>query len=99
FVTPDGDNNGLYVTGKSAHGFIVREARGGRSTLAFDYRIVAKPIDENGARLPLDTYAPARFARPLQTGVDAKTLLHRMSVHTRTGSPTGATRVRPKYPQ
>jgi hypothetical protein len=99
FVTPDGDNNGLYVTGKSAHGFIVREARGGRSTLAFDYRIVAKPIDENGARLPLDNYAPARFARPVLTTADAKTLLHRMSEHLRLGSPTGATRAHPKYPR
>jgi hypothetical protein len=99
FVTPDGDNNGLYVTGKTVHGFIVREARGGRSTLAFDYRIVAKPIDENGARLPIDNYAPARFARPVPTGVDAKTLLHRMSAHIRLGSPTGATRAHPKYPR
>jgi hypothetical protein len=51
FVTPEGDCNGLYVTQKSPAGFVVRELRGGRSTLAFDYRIVAKPIDENGQRL------------------------------------------------
>jgi hypothetical protein len=51
FVTPEGDCNGLYVTQKSPAGFSVRELRGGRSTLAFEYRIVAKPLDENGQRL------------------------------------------------
>jgi hypothetical protein len=63
FVTPEGDCNGLYVTQKSATGFVVRELRGGRSSLAFEYRIVAKPLDENGKRLALapqeDTHATA----------------------------------------
>ncbi|HKW45039.1 MAG TPA: hypothetical protein VJN22_05220 [Candidatus Eremiobacteraceae bacterium] len=99
FVTPDGDNNGLYVTGKTVHGFAVREARGGRSTLAFDYRIVAKPIDENGARLPVDNNAQIRFARPIPSSADAKTLLRRMSAHMRFGSPTGGNRARPRLPQ
>jgi hypothetical protein len=51
FLTPEGDCNGLYIANKSVAGFEVRELRGGRSTLTFDYRIVAKPVDENGARL------------------------------------------------
>jgi hypothetical protein len=51
FVTPEGDCNDLFVTQKSANGFVVREMRGGRSSLAFQYRIVAKPGDENGGRL------------------------------------------------
>jgi hypothetical protein len=58
FVTPEGDCKGLYVTQKSPGGFAVRELQGGRSSLAFEYRIVAKPIDENGTRLaamPADT--------------------------------------------
>jgi hypothetical protein len=50
FITPEGENKGLYVV-KGAGGFFVREQQGGRSTLAFDYRIVAKPREENGARL------------------------------------------------
>jgi len=50
FVTPEGDSNGLYVV-KGADGFVVREQHGGRSTLDFEYRIVAKPREENGARL------------------------------------------------
>jgi hypothetical protein len=42
FVTPNGDCEGLYVTQKTATGFQVRELRGGKSSVAFDYRIVAK---------------------------------------------------------
>jgi hypothetical protein len=50
FVTPEGDCKGIYIT-KGPDGFVVRELQGGRSTLAFEYRIVAKPREENGARL------------------------------------------------
>ncbi len=49
-VTPEGDSNGLYVV-KGAGGFLVREQHGGRSTLAFEYRLVAKPREERGERL------------------------------------------------
>ncbi len=51
FITPEGDSKGLYVI-KGSGGFFVREQQGGRSTLPFDYRIVAKPREENGTRLP-----------------------------------------------
>jgi hypothetical protein len=74
FLTPEGDSNGLFVTGKTPSGFGVRENRGGRSSLSFDYRIVAKPVDTDAARLPVwkaqpfyhaprpvpDTSSPAR---------------------------------------
>jgi hypothetical protein len=50
FLSPQGDNRGLYVTQISGHGFAVRESNAGHSTLAFDYRIVAKPYDSNAAR-------------------------------------------------
>jgi hypothetical protein len=53
FVTPEGDSDGLYVTQKSPAGFVVRESSGGRSTFAFDYRIVATPVDDDGRRLAL----------------------------------------------
>jgi hypothetical protein len=42
FLTPQGDNRGLYIAQKTASSFVVRESQGGRSTLAFDYRVVAK---------------------------------------------------------
>jgi hypothetical protein len=52
FVTPEGDNRGLYVTQKSANGFAVHESQGGHSSLAFSYRIVAKPFGNQIPRLP-----------------------------------------------
>jgi hypothetical protein len=55
FLTPKGDAS-LYVGQETAAGFVVRETRGGRSTLDFDYRIIARPIDATTDRLPL---APA----------------------------------------
>jgi hypothetical protein len=45
FVTADGPNKGLYVSVKSRDAFEVKENPGGRSTLTFDYRIVARPLD------------------------------------------------------
>jgi hypothetical protein len=53
FLTPMGDTRGLYVSAKAPGGFEVREAQGGRSTLSFDYRIVARPMDAKTDRLPL----------------------------------------------
>jgi hypothetical protein len=41
----------LYVTGKSRAGFAVREIGGARDSVAFDYRIVARPYGETGQRL------------------------------------------------
>ncbi len=58
FITPEGDCNQLYVTQKTPAGFVVRESHDGRSTLTFDYRIVAKPLDESGARLALAAPLP-----------------------------------------
>jgi hypothetical protein len=65
FVTPQGLTRGLYVTDKTAQGFEVLEQPGGRSSVAFDYRIVAKPYGESAPRLPMLTseglpHSPAR---------------------------------------
>lgn len=57
FLTPSGDHKGLYVTGKTAAGFAVRESQNGASNLSFSYRIVAKRKDIAGERL-------AKFAVP-----------------------------------
>lgn len=51
FLTPLGNSKGLYVTQISTRSFVVRENENGRSTLAFDYRIVAKPFDTKQMRL------------------------------------------------
>jgi hypothetical protein len=42
FLTPRGDSKGLYVTNETAGSFEVHEQGGGRSSIAFDYRIVAE---------------------------------------------------------
>jgi hypothetical protein len=42
FVTPSGNCEGLYVARKGDSGFEVRELKGGKSNVAFDYRIVAR---------------------------------------------------------
>ena len=55
FLTPDGDTRGLYVATKTPAGFIVRETQGGRSTLAFDYRIVATTLGAVGQRMSVAT--------------------------------------------
>lgn len=44
FVTPEGESNGLYVTQKSSRGFAVVENHGGRSGVAFSWRIVADSV-------------------------------------------------------
>jgi hypothetical protein len=52
YLTPGGDCEGLYVTNRTATGFEVREFRGGKSNVGFDYRIVAHRQGFEGARLP-----------------------------------------------
>jgi len=51
FLTPKGDCKGLYVTNETAAGFEVREMGGGKSAVAFDYRIVAKRAGYENVRL------------------------------------------------
>jgi hypothetical protein len=51
FLTPEGDSNGLYVSGKREDGFEVREQQGGTSNVAFSYRVVAKRKDIEAERL------------------------------------------------
>ena len=53
FLTALGDTRGLYVSIKTPTGFQVREMEHGRSTLEFDYRIVAHPLDAKEERLPI----------------------------------------------
>jgi hypothetical protein len=52
FLTPNGDTRGLYVSAKYEGGFIVRENEHGRSSVYFDYRVVARPHGVSDARLP-----------------------------------------------
>ena len=65
FITPGGNSSGLYVSRKTASGFEVHENGTGRSTLDFDYRIVAKPLDSSGSRLAEDR-SPVRASYRLR---------------------------------
>jgi hypothetical protein len=70
FVTPEGDCRGLYVRRKGGASFEVRELAGGKSSVAFSYRIVGRRKDVRAqrrlarvdTRLELST-APARRPR------------------------------------
>lgn len=42
FLTPKGDCKGLYVSNETGDSFEVHELGGGKATIAFDYRIVAR---------------------------------------------------------
>lgn len=50
-LTPDGDTRGLYCASKGPDDFVVRELRGGRSTLAFEYHIYASRAGSAGVRM------------------------------------------------
>lgn len=51
FLTPNGDCKGLYVSQKTPTSFEVRELGGGTSSIAFDYRIMAKRKGYESVRL------------------------------------------------
>ena len=51
FLTPKGDCNGLYVANETSAGFEVHELGGGKSSTAFDYRIMAKRKGYESVRL------------------------------------------------
>lgn len=51
FLTPKGDCKGLYIAKESPTSFVVRELAGGVSSIAFDYRIMAKRKGYENIRL------------------------------------------------
>jgi hypothetical protein len=67
FVTPNGDCKGLYVAQKSAASFVVRELGGGTSSIAFDYRIMAKRKGFEQARLVDKTNVMTPRIRPAKS--------------------------------
>jgi hypothetical protein len=62
FPTPEGDCRGLFVYRKSAASFEVRELMGGKSSIAFCYRIVGrrKDITRHRRFARIDTLLPIR---------------------------------------
>jgi hypothetical protein len=66
FLTPNGDCKGLYVAQKSATSFVVKELGGGTSSVAFDYRIMAKRKGFEQFRLVDKTEALSLKHRPVK---------------------------------
>ena len=64
FLTPEGDCRGLFVYRESAASFEVRELMGGKSSIAFSYRIVGRRKDIRGHRrfAKIDTFLPTPAA-------------------------------------
>jgi hypothetical protein len=79
FLTPEGDCRGLYVRRKSAASFEVRELMGGKSAIAFSYRIVGRRKDVRGhkrfakfdMRLPLPAAATRAARKPTRAELRA----------------------------
>jgi hypothetical protein len=75
FLTPDGETRGwLYIARKFEGGFIVREAEHGRSSVDFDYRVVAHPLGASGQRFP--AYAPRHLTHLPKLPMHAPARLH-----------------------
>jgi hypothetical protein len=72
FVTPEGDCRGLYVRRKRAANFEVRELAGGKSNVAFSYRIVGRRKDVRHqtrfAKVNTRLSLPAAATRPPPKG-------------------------------
>jgi hypothetical protein len=79
FLTPEGDCRGLYVRSKRAAAFEVRELMGGKSAIAFSYRIVGRRKDVRGSpRFAKTEFRPI----PIPKGVARKPARTRAAVRT-----------------
>ena len=96
FVTPEGNCHGLYVRHKSANNFEVRELMGGKSSVAFSYRIVGRRKDikqhQRFAKIdmPLPPPRPPRPPRkPAPTAAELRAFVARMEKEARRQAPKG----------
>lgn len=70
FPVPDGDCKGLYIAEKSSNGFVVSELGGGKSNIAFEYRIVAHRKNLENTRLLDVTEAHAQIVERVKRASD-----------------------------
>jgi hypothetical protein len=98
FPAPEGDCRGLYVRRKSAASFEVRELMGGKSSVAFSYRIVGrrKDIKEHRRFAKFDPSLPVaarvRHKPPSRAGFRA--FVSRFEKEARQRAPKGAKKMR-----
>jgi hypothetical protein len=98
FVTPEGDCQGLYVRRKSANSFEVRELTGGKSSVAFSYRIVGRRKDVKQHRrfakidtpLPPPTRPGRAPRKPKPTAAGLRAFVARVEKEARERAPKGA---------
>lgn len=64
FLSSEGESGGIYVSRRTRTGFEVREQGGGRSTVRFSYRIVARRKDVTAPRFPKEASRPISSRRP-----------------------------------
>jgi hypothetical protein len=93
FLTPNGDCEGLYVAQKTATGFEVRELRAGKSSVAFEYRIVAKRKGLESLRMEdvgadHDTAAAIRQQISLRSSHSPKLVLPKPTQHQEAPTPS-----------
>jgi hypothetical protein len=102
FLTPEGDCRGLYIRSRSAARFEVRELAGGKSNVAFSYRIVGRRrgIRRHRRFAKIDTRLelPAGATRPPRKrahgAAELRAFVARLEKEARERAPTRATRGR-----
>ncbi|MGD0135691.1 MAG: hypothetical protein ABSE57_26905 [Bryobacteraceae bacterium] len=95
FLTPKGECEGLYVANEGPEGFDVRELRRGKSSVGFDYRIVAKRKGYETVRME-DQTAQAE-ARRASEEENARQMAE-AAAHPSAASPRRMLRARPAAP-
>ena len=94
FFTPRGDCRGLYVRSEGGASFEVRELAGGKSSVAFSYRIVGRRKDIRGhKRFPkIDTrlQLPAAAARAARKRAPTAAELRKFRAQLEAWRPKGA---------
>jgi hypothetical protein len=98
FPTPEGDCRGLFVHRKSANTFEVRELMGGKSAIAFSYRIVGRRKDIKGhrrfAKIDTSLPVPARTRHKPPSRAGFRAFVSRFEKEARQRAPKGAKKMR-----
>ena len=107
FVTPEGDCRGLYIRNRSAASFEVRELGGGKSNVAFSYRIVGRRKDIRRHRrfakidprlqLPPAATRPPRKRAP--RAAELRAFVARLEKEARARAPKGAKQALDPFPE
>jgi hypothetical protein len=105
FVTPEGDCRGLYVRNRGAARFEVRELGGGKSSIAFSYRIVGRRKDirrhrrfaKIDTRLQLPAGAAPRKRAP--SAAELRAFAARLEKEARARAHKGAKKALPPFPE